>query len=550
MIMHVRTCVTPQGSFVFGLHQPEYQVKNLRESHMSERLGTLADGSPLLNTANFPHGPVQAGSAMPVYEIPNPFPFRGTTYIGKAWADKNAKNISGIRLSPKPEVSLSDIMAGWAKSGYIHSKDTAKLILSLPPPLLLALATSSTDPEDLEIIADACCDFIRDEQTKRPVGMPYQPCENGNPRPVIKNRPLFEALANNFYIPDDYKKAMVLKPGVQGTNEIVGEVNAPDTESHVFEYLRANSYIPWGHYAANMADDAVRYQIADLTLADMKSMRHLYYQRTFVRLACELEQPLPATPGMLTTPELERLRTAIVDKLARCPETGLNFNATLWGWNFGFDYSPSKYRLHASHQQIHQQFALIPATVPMNPGDTKTGASFPAYACGDLVRQFIREYQKETGTDFFKAYTHAIFTNCRMDGNTDGPSSLIVYQDENVVLFVPKAQTSQWELQLMTLGPVGNIIEADTHVRNSLDTGLWTAMKALSALGARLVSVIEYSKRIDDPKNGQRLLYSFLPRLPQSPGAFSEAQLRWINGHYPEDFATACRAGLKGSTKD
>jgi len=40
------------------------------------------------------------------------------------------------------------------------------------------------------------------------------------------------------------------------------------------------------------------------------------------------------------------------------------------------------------------------------------------------------------------------------------------------------------------------------------------------------------------------LLYAFLPRLPESPGAFSEAQLRWINGHYPEDFAASCRRRL------
>ena len=42
----------------------------------------------------------------------------------------------------------------------------------------------------------------------------------------------------------------------------------------------------------------------------------------------------------------------------------------------------------------------------------------------------------------------------------------------------------------------------------------------------------------------QHLLYVFLPRLPESPGGFSEAQLRWINGHYPEDFAAACREQL------
>ena len=43
---------------------------------------------------------------------------------------------------------------------------------------------------------------------------------------------------------------------------------------------------------------------------------------------------------------------------------------------------------------------------------------------------------------------------------------------------------------------------------------------------------------------GQHLLYAFLPRLPESPGAFSEAQLRFINGHYPEDFAAVCRQQL------
>jgi hypothetical protein len=30
-------------------------------------------------------------------------------------------------------------------------------------------------------------------------------------------------------------------------------------------------------------------------------------------------------------------------------------------------------------------------------------------------------------------------------------------------------------------------------------------------------------------------------------GAFSEAELRFINGHYPEDFAFACRAAMNKS---
>jgi len=69
-------------------------------------------------------------------------------------------------------------------------------------------------------------------------------------------------------------------------------------------------------------------------------------------------------------------------------------------------------------------------------------------------------------------------------------------------------------------------------------------MKTLGAMGAKLITTIELSKRFDSPDSDQRLLYSFLPKLPQSPGAFSEAQFRWINGHYPEDFASACRVQL------
>jgi hypothetical protein len=96
----------------------------------------------------------------------------------------------------------------------------------------------------------------------------------------------------------------------------------------------------------------------------------------------------------------------------------------------------------------------------------------------------------------------------------------------------------------MTLRPVGNILEADQQTRNSLDRAMLTSLQVLTGLGAQMVTSIEYSKRFDCADNGQRLLYAFLPRLPESPGAFSEQQLRWINGHYPEDFAHACRRVL------
>jgi hypothetical protein len=131
-----------------------------------------------------------------------------------------------------------------------------------------------------------------------------------------------------------------------------------------------------------------------------------------------------------------------------------------------------------------------------------------------------------------------------MDARKDRENNLVVYEDERVMVFVPKAQTSQWELQLMTLAPVGNILETDSRTRASLDRAILITMKILSALGARMVTVIEYAKRFDNEDDDQRLLYAFLPRLPESPGAFSEAQMRWINGHYPEDFAASCRRRL------
>jgi hypothetical protein len=242
---------------------------------------------------------------------------------------------------------------------------------------------------------------------------------------------------------------------------------------------------------------------------------------------------------------LETLRREIRDTLrSGGVDARLTFACTLWGWNFGFDFSPSRYRLHASHQQIHQQYALVPAAVSTENGNQPTADSLEAYCCGDLIRDFVRQYRQSTGGPFFETYIAAIRRNRRMDAREDRENSLVVYEDERVMVFVPKAQTSQWELQLMTLAPVGNILETDSRTRTSLDRAILVTMKILTALGARMVTVIEYAKRFDNEDDDQRLLYAFLPRLPDSPGAFSEAQMRWINGHYPEDFAAACRRRL------
>ncbi len=540
----LRTCVSPEGRFTWGRHDPRYDAVNLRIGDDLQELGRTEDGRAHVNRANLPPGDVVENQADPVFEIPNPLPFRGVTYICRKWAARAAAAPAGIALEDPQPVSLHGALARAlgaepdGSGGRIND-----LIAHLPMAVKLAVATTSSDPRDLEYLAADCCRFTRNPDTGRPTGLIFTAGKGGLPEPEIRHHELFEAVANNPCLPDDYKKAMVLRPGVQGGSEIVGEFQAED--SHIYEYLRRNSYIPWGHYAANMADDAIRYAAGDLSLTDISGLRHLYYQRTYVRLAQALRHESLPRRRILGEDELEDLRRWILDAMRKLDPTAtpLPFTATLWGWNYGFDYAPSGYRLHASHQQVHQQFALIPDKIPEQA--SSSGSIMPAYACGDLVQDFVQAYRRQTGKGFFDCYLQAIRTNTRLDGDATKPSSLIVHEDDHVILFVPKAQTSQWELQLMPLSNAGHILETDRAVRRSLDRALLVAMHTLTAMGARMITVFEYSKRFTNHQSDQRLLYVFLPRLPQSPGAFSEAQLRWINGHYPEDFAAACRMRKK-----
>jgi hypothetical protein len=549
----LRTCVTPEKRFVYGIHKPSYTVSNLRAGKQIERLGAISGEKGRTpeqqdNLGNFPDGPLSIGKADWIFEIPNPFPFRGSTYIDQEWAEASAADYRRMSLPAREQVSLTQTL---------HQAGVAETILSkLPGPLLLALATCSTDPQDLVQLAELSCGIEKD-QMGVPLGLHYRRNKQGRIRPVLHNHALFEAVANNPALPDSYKKIMVLRPGAQGGSEIVGDWSGSDVvkdaratadTTHVFEYLRRNSYIGGGHYAANMADDAVRYAVKDLSAVDMQGLRHLYYQRTYVRLAEQLGLDLPVAQQGLSPEELEILRQKIGQAIN---SREFSSPATLWGWNFGFDYAPSGYRLHASHQQIHQQYAMIPETVAAFAGDPEvaTGA-FAAFGCGDMVAEVAHHYREQYGTNFFDDYIGCIRNNGRMDGRADRENSLVVWEDEQVMLFVPKAQTSQWELQLMALNDqqgraVGNIVEADPLMRASLDRGILMAQKALAGLGARMVTSIEYPKRIGGRgEDGQHLLYAFLPRLPESPGAFSEAQLRFINGHYPEDFAAVCRQQL------
>ncbi|MFH1217182.1 MAG: hypothetical protein V1706_11840 [Pseudomonadota bacterium] len=530
----MRTCVTPEGEFLYCIHSPDYSVTNLRPTDALQSLGTL-EGEDFINDKNFPKSDIRVEKADPIYEIPHPFPFKGTTFINSRWADFRARNPLNICLpEPKPTSFSRSVAPFFDGSG----KKTDELLQALPETVLFALATTSTDPDDLVRLAHISCDFSLDTGGA-PAGLFYERDAVGNVRAKIHNHPLFEAVANNPYLPDAYKQSMVLRPGAQGGSEIVGAWE--EDGHHVFEYLRRNSYIPWGHFASNMANDAVRYDINNLSLADMTGLRHLYYQRTYIRMAEELGITVAGGRKTLSDGELEELRRKILQKLEGKKST-LFFDCTLWGWNYGFDFAPSRYRLNASHQQIHQQFALLPAAQPVMRAGKKTSAALPSYGCGDLVAECVHAYDKIHGRSFFADLLTCIRNNKRMDKHP-GESSLIVYEDEQVMLFVPKAQTSQWELQLMPLRPVGNILEADQAMRLSLDKGIHTAMQILGTLGVRMVTTIEYAKRFQE-KIDQRLIYCFLPKLPESPGAFSEAQLRWIMGHFPEDFALACRNKL------
>jgi hypothetical protein len=548
--MNLNTCVDPNGYFIFSIHKPAFVVDNLRANDHIINLGQTKEGRMVLNQSNFPPENVVEENAAWIYEIPNPFPFRGTTYIGKRWADRNAKTPTTIGLTKPEAVSLTITLTKW-----LHSQDLAAdpspridaLFGLMPRSVLLALAVTSTDADDLIRLANISAQFIFESDGITPKGMVFQEDSKGALKPAISDGKLFDAVANNAHLPEVYKKIMVLNPGIQGNSEIVGEWVSATKDSRVLEYLRRNSYIPWGHYAANMAHDTTRYRTEELLAKDIRGMRHLYYQRTYVRLAEQLGISRSFDKRSATVAELETLReTILADLIQNNRWDELKFNRTLWGWNFGFDFAASGYRLHASHQQVHQQFAMIPASICVDSQMCKDNKNpnAAAYACGDLITDFIKDYRNKHRVSFFNAYEKALRSNQRLDGETKRPHQLVIYEDDHILLFVPKAQTSQWELQLMPKTSIGNILETDRAMRAALDHAIWIAIRTLGAMNAKMITIIEFSKKIGLDPSDQRLLYCFLPRLPESPGAFSEAQLRWINGHYPEDFAAACRANL------
>jgi hypothetical protein len=527
---------------VVGIHKPEFAVDNFRQNTITDVLGRLPDGTPVENLANYPQGQVRADAADRIYEIANAFPFRGSTFINSAWADPKAEHPETITLPPRTTCSLTACLEQWQKQKGVPKGSVNQVLALLPRPLKLALAQASTAPEDLCTLAGLACDFVYDNgEDHPPTGIAFEKNAQGRTFPVIHDHDLYDVLGNNPALPDAYKEVMVLKPGIQGNSPIVGESL---DNTHVFEYMRANSYIPWGHYADNMANDQIRYRINDLTPSDMAGIRHLYYQRIYIRVARMLDLALPATGRSLSIDELEDLRTEITEALASGDHSPLDndspfFTGALWGWNFGFGFAQSGHRLHASHQMIHQQNAMIPESIFDSDGNL-----YPCFSCGDLVADFIRDYKAAYNTDFFTAFIKAIKNNHRTDTNPDGPNDLVVWENDKVMLFAPKAQVSEWELMLMTKAPCPHVLSADTATRNALDTGIRIAVQTLETLGAQMVTSVEFSGRFNSPVTEQHLVYSFIPRLPYAPGTFSEAQMRFIAGCFPEDFAFACRKVL------
>ncbi len=528
---YLRTCVHPSGRFIAGVHRPSYEVRNNRLSTHRIALGKTTEGKVVRNDANFPEGDLQIEAADWVYEVPNAFPMWGVTYILGRAAEKNGQDGLKFSFEPKGQTHFSGIPG-------LEKIDLAML----PRPILLAIAQTCTNDSLLERLLPLCVGLEYDNREERWV-IRFHKDKDGNLVPEIKDHDLYETLGNNPFLTDELKRLLLLNPGIQGSNPIVGEY-IHKGKTHIWEYLRANSYIPWGHFAANMAQDSIRYSVDELDMEDIKGLRHLYYQRIYCKLAANLNIKLGGK-GFFSPNELEDIRLSILQRLDSIRQKGSTpfFTGTLWGWNYGYDFSPSGFRLHASHQQIHQQFALIPGQAEAL-FEGKEQSPFFSYAIGDNISHFIHHYEKRHGTSFFEAYIQAIKNNTRLDGEKYLPRDLIITGDEDVILFVPKAQRSQGEIQIITLRPCGNILEAGQDIRQSLDSHILAAVKILSRLGAKMITCFEMSKRFNHTSD-QRLMYCFLPKHPRSPGAFSEQQGRWITGHFPEDYAQCCRDVLE-----
>src|SRR5210317_1541443 len=137
--MKLRTCVTPDGKFIYGIHKPSFKVANLREEVFLQTLGLDDEDNPIENSANFPAGEVEELQGEWIYEILNPFPFRGATYIGKSWADSSAVDPKAIKLSEPGPTSMTDFLENLLRNKGISADELNQSFAELPETVLLAL---------------------------------------------------------------------------------------------------------------------------------------------------------------------------------------------------------------------------------------------------------------------------------------------------------------------------------------------------------------------------------------------------------------------------
>ena len=138
--MKLRTCVSPEGKFIYGIHKPRFTVANMRENDFLGVLGLDTADRPVRNFQNFPEGDVMEPEGVWIYEIPNPFPFRGATYIDRNWAEAKAADPLMIELSRPVSTSMSSFLSKVMRCGEGGPKDIIdETFAELPENVMLTL---------------------------------------------------------------------------------------------------------------------------------------------------------------------------------------------------------------------------------------------------------------------------------------------------------------------------------------------------------------------------------------------------------------------------
>ena len=157
--LSIRTCVSTSGEFVYGIHKPDYTVVNLREKDHIATLGHIDGKTAVENKINFPANDVTIDNANWVFEISNPFPFMGATFILKSSADKKIENAN-------PFNNIKKYKSAQLKTSIEDVEDNDALFMSL--------GRTSTDSDLLIELAKKSCLFEFDPHSGEPVGIQYE----------------------------------------------------------------------------------------------------------------------------------------------------------------------------------------------------------------------------------------------------------------------------------------------------------------------------------------------------------------------------------------